>query len=101
MIGTPRFACYEKSMARARRTFAQPRETGDWGRLIVSAGLASAIMSGAGLVNELLATERERCLLSQQIVGDETPNMALSSIDRRTLAAQADRRLRRCLGDKR
>jgi hypothetical protein len=69
--------------------------------LIVSAGLASAIMSGAGLVNELLAASQQKCLLSQQIVGDETPNPALSLRDRRTLAEQAERKLRRCLGDKR
>jgi hypothetical protein len=86
-------------MPTPRRTPAADHKADDWGRLVVSAGLAAAIMSGAGLINELLAAEQQRCLLSQQIVGDETPNPALSRNGRQTLAAQAERRLRHCLGD--
>ena len=68
--------------------------------MIVSAGLASAIMSGAGMVNELLAVRQQRCQLSQQIVGDESLNPALSLRARQMLAAQAGWRLRQCVGEK-
>jgi hypothetical protein len=88
-------------MPTPRRTPAADRNPDDWGRLIVSAGLASAILSGAGVVNELLAARQQRCVLSQQIVGDETPNSALSLSARQDLAAQAGSRLRQCLGDSR
>jgi hypothetical protein len=78
----------------------RPRQTEGWGQLFVSFGLAATITSTAGVVNELLAARKQRCLLSQQIVGDETPNPALSLSDRQTLAAHADWRLRTCLGDR-
>jgi hypothetical protein len=88
-------------MPTPRRTPAADRNPEDWGRLIVSAGLASAILSGAGVVNEWLAARQQRCLLSQQIVGDETPNPALNLNARQELAAQASWRLRQCVGDSR
>ena len=78
----------------------RPRQTEGWGQLFVSFGLAATITSTAGVANELLAARKQRCLLSQQIVGDETPNPALSLLDRQTLAAHADWRLRKCLGDR-
>ena len=87
-------------MTAPRRKAATSRDGGDWGRLILSAGLAAAITSAAGVWNDLLAARQQRCLLSQQIVGDETLNPALSLLHRQTLALQADQRLRQCLGGK-
>jgi hypothetical protein len=75
-------------------------ENEGWFRLLVSVGLAATITAGAGVMNEFFATLQQRCSLSQQIVGDETFNPALSLPDRRTLASQADWRLRQCLGDR-
>ncbi|HEX8623314.1 MAG TPA: hypothetical protein VF718_15200 [Allosphingosinicella sp.] len=87
-------------MTAPRRASAAYRKSGNWGQLLLSAGLAAAITSAAGVLNELMAARQQQCLLSQQIVGDETPNPALSLLDRQTLAVQADRRLRQCLGDR-
>jgi len=78
----------------------RPRRIEGWGQLFVSFGLAATITSTAGVINEVLAARKQRCLLSQQIVGDETPNPALSLSDRQTLAAHANWRLRTCLGDR-
>jgi hypothetical protein len=71
----------------------------DWGQLFVSVGLAASITSGAGLIHDLMATGQQRCSLSEQIVGDDTPNPALSPIVRQQIAARAGSRLQRCLGD--
>jgi hypothetical protein len=71
----------------------------NWWQLFVSVGLAASITSGGGLVHDLIVAEQQRCSLSEQILGDETPNPALGPIERQQLAAQANSRLRRCLGD--
>jgi hypothetical protein len=99
MIGWIEVVCCEKSMM-TRRAPSAHRKTGGWGQLFVSVGLAATITSAAGVLNEFLAARQQRCLLSQQIVGDETPNPALSPRDRQTLVSQAQWRLRQCLGDR-
>jgi hypothetical protein len=79
---------------------AAHHKTEGWLQLFVSFGLAATITSVAGLVQDVLAARQQSCSLSQQIVGDETPNPALDLLDRRTLAAQARTRLRQCLGER-
>jgi hypothetical protein len=70
-----------------------------WGQLFVSVGFGATITSGAGLIHDLIVAGQQRCSLSEQIVGDESPNPALSSSERQQIALQAGSRLRRCLGD--
>jgi len=71
----------------------------DWGQLFVSVGFAASITSGAGLLHDRIVAGQQRCSLSEQIAGDETPNPVLSPIERQQLAARAGSRLQRCLGD--
>jgi hypothetical protein len=78
----------------------RPRKTEGCGQLFVSFGLAATVTSTAGVANKLLAARKQRCLLAQQIVGDETTNPALTLLDRQTLTVHADWRLRKCLGDR-
>jgi hypothetical protein len=73
----------------------------EWWQLFVSVGLAAAITSGAGLIHDRIVAEQQRCSLSEQIVGDSTPNPTLSPIERQQIAARAGSRLQRCLGDTR
>jgi hypothetical protein len=72
-----------------------------WWQLVVSVGLAATITSGAGLIHDRIVAEQQRCSLSEQIVGDSTPNPALSPVEWQQLAARAGSRLQRCLGDTR
>jgi hypothetical protein len=72
-----------------------------WWQLFVSVGLGAIIASGTGFIHDLMMGGQQRCSLSEQIVGDSTPNPALSPIERQQLAAQAGARLQRCLGDAR
>jgi hypothetical protein len=100
-IGDSLFRCYEKRMTKSRQPSAPAsRKAEDWVQLVMAVGLGAMITSAAGLLHDVLAARQQSCSLSQQIVGDETPNPALSLLDRRTLATQARARLTQCLGDR-
>ncbi|HEY0411934.1 MAG TPA: hypothetical protein VGD66_02185 [Allosphingosinicella sp.] len=82
---------------------AAPQQPESWRRLFFTLGLAATITSGFGLVDTWAEgkqrTYQEQCTIAQQIVGDETPNPALTKQVSQTIGGLAATRVEQCLGD--
>jgi hypothetical protein len=85
-------------MAKPSAPLASRHGSESWPKLLLSLSLAAMITSGAGLLGEFVRSAQQSCSLSGEILGDESPNPALTAQDQRSIAAQAKSRLLECLG---
>jgi hypothetical protein len=100
MIGRRRFIRYENQMPRgsAQKASASLGREG-WLMVVASASLGSIIAGAFTVLHDWSSSDKQRCALATQFLGDETPSPALNASNRQRLAAQAQSRLLRCLGD--
>ena len=105
MIGATLIACYEKRLDEPLETDAASFSGREgWRRLFITLGLGVTITGlfalGGTLVEGNQKGQDERCKIAREIVGDETPNPALSREAHDRLGRLAAARVRECLGER-
>jgi hypothetical protein len=92
-------------MGKASETHAiSPSGTKGWRQLFITLGLSATIAGFFALAGTLMEARQkghdERCKIAREIVGDETPNPALSNEAHGRLGRLAVARMRECLGER-